>query len=526
MELLSDLMDRAAEHWPDKDVFRFAQRGLSYAEVARRGNQIARCLMDRGVVKGDRVGIYLDKGLESAQSLYGIMKAGAAYVPLDPAAPIARLEYMINHCGIRVIVSAGNKAAQLAQLHSRCPTLTTVIGLTEAPEAATLTAVSWDEVFSQPDSRPAIHQASGDLAYIMFTSGSTGTPKGMMHTHSSGLGYAKAARDLYQVGPDDRLGNHSPLHFDMSTFEYFSGPLAGATTVIIPEAYTRLPASLSQLMEKERLSFWYSVPFALIQLLLRGVLDKRDLSSLRWIMFGGEPFPPKYLKALMNCWPHARFSNVYGPAEVNQCTYYHLPDSLQAEDESIPIGVVWDAAEGLVLDTEDRPIAPDAAGSVGELVIRGNTMMQGYWNRPDLNERAFYRPTDDEGAYYRTGDLVRLRPDGSLDFLGRKDRLVKIRGYRLELDEVELALGSHGAVEEAAAFVTGEAAEAPELEAAVILKPGQTAEAENLRQFVSERMPPYGVPARVHVLAQFPRTTSGKIDRRTLKEQFSVGQAA
>lgn len=524
MDLLSDLLDRAAERWPDKDVFRFAPRSLSYGQASLRGNQLARCLMERGVAKGDRVGIYLDKGLESALSLYGIMKAGAAYVPLDPAAPIARLEYMINHCGIGVVISAGNKAAQLAQLHERCPSLHTVIGLTTTP-APGLAAVSWDEVFSQNHSRPAVSQSSGDLAYIMFTSGSTGTPKGMMHTHSSGLGYAKAARDLYQVGPDDRLGNHSPLHFDMSTFEYFSGPLAGATTVIIPEAYTRLPASLSQLMEKERLSFWYSVPFALIQLLLRGVLDKRDLSSLRWVMFGGEPFPPKYLQALMACWPQARFSNVYGPAEVNQCTYYHLPQAPSEEDEAIPIGVVWDAAEGLVLDGDDQPIPATAVGSAGELVIRGNTMMQGYWNRPDLNQKAFYQAAAG-GAYYRTGDLVRWRNDGYLDFLGRKDRLVKIRGYRLELDEVELALGSHGAVEEAAAFVTGDAADAPELEAAVILKPGLQAEADILRQFVSERMPPYGVPARVHVLERFPRTTSGKIDRRALKEQFSIGQAA
>lgn len=516
--LLSTLLDASAERWPDKDAFRLGGKGLDYATVASRSSRLARSLMAQGVAKGDRVGIYLDKGLESALGIFGVMKAGAAYVPLDPAAPVARLAYMIEHCGIRVLVSAPNKASQLRLLKERCPALEAIIGLGEAP-ASGLRAVSWEEVAGEPDRRPDLALHSSDLAYIMFTSGSTGTPKGMMHTHGSGYAYARAARDLYEVGPQDRLGNHSPLHFDMSTFEYFSAPLAGATTVIIPEAYTRLPASLSQLMEQERLSFWYSVPFALIQILLRGVLEKRDLGALRWVMFGGEPFPPKYLQALMARWPHARFSNVYGPAEVNQCTYYHLPEPPTDPDVPIPIGAIWPAAEGLVLDGCDQEVAP---GGTGELVVRGATMMRGYWNRPDLNQRAFHHPASGAGGpYYRTGDLVRIQEDGTLHFMGRKDRLVKVRGYRVELDEVELALGSHDGVEEAAVFVRGETADAPELEAAVILKPAAAVDGDELVGFVGKHMPPYGVPRKIHVLQQFPRTGSGKIDRRTLKEWFS-----
>lgn len=514
--LLSTLADRSAERWPDKDAFRFAGAGLDYATLARRSDQLARCLLAHGTTKGDRVGIHLDKSLESALAIFGIMKAGAAYVPLDPAAPAARLEYMINHCGIRTIVSAPNKAPTLAGLKTRCPGLESVIGPANI-DSPDLRAVSWQEVASQPAHAPGVKLAATDLAYIMFTSGSTGTPKGMMHTHGSGYGYAEAAQRLYRVGPEDRLGNHSPLHFDMSTFEYFSGPLAGATTVIIPEAYTRLPASLSLLMEKERLSFWYSVPFALIQLLLRGVLEKRDLRALRWVMFGGEPFPPKYLQSLMARWPHARFSNVYGPAEVNQCTYYHLPGPPADPDEPIPIGVVWDAAEGMILDEADHEVA---YGDIGELVIRGPTMMQGYWNRPDLNARAFYCPSSGGDRYYRTGDLVRTQDDGLLHFMGRKDRLVKVRGYRVELDEVELNLGSHDAVEEAAVFVNVADADAPELEAAVTLKAAARAEAGELLAFVAASMPPYAVPARIHVLDAFPRTGSGKIDRRVLHDRF------
>jgi amino acid adenylation domain-containing protein len=518
-DLLAHLPDHSALRWPDKDAFRCGNKALSHAELARRSSQLANALIAHGVVKGDRVGIYLDKSLESAIALFGIMKAGAAYVPLDPAAPAARLEYMINHCGIRIVVSASNKAASLHQLSRSCPTLEATAGLSE-PAGEGLTNVCWEEIRQAPDHSPDAGLRSHDLAYIMFTSGSTGTPKGMMHTHGSGLAYARAARDLYDVRPEDRLGNHSPLHFDMSTFEYFCGPLAGATSVIIPEAYTRMPASLSQLMEKERLSFWYSVPFALIQLLLRGVLDQRDLTSLRWVMFGGEPFPPKYLAELMARWPQARFSNVYGPAEVNQCTFHHLSAPPADADAPIPIGRIWNAAQGLVVDEADQPVT---AGGTGELLIRSDTMMQGYWSRPDLNARAFFQATGDAdgGRYYRTGDLVQTGPDGTLHFMGRKDRLVKVRGYRVELDEVELVLGSHEAVEEAAVFASMADPESPELEAAVILKPSGPADTGALRDFVATRMPPYGVPSRIHALDSFPRTTSGKIDRRALQARFA-----
>lgn len=520
---LSTLLDRAAERAPDREAFRYGGYGLTYAAAAERSDRLARTLTAHGVARGDRVGLYLDKGLESAVTLFGIMKAGAAYVPLDPAAPLSRLEYMINHCGIRLVISADNKQSQLGELGRRCPTLETIVGTTAADDSR-LRTVGWEEVDAMPARSLPSRGTASDLAYIMFTSGSTGMPKGIMHTHDSGFAYARAAMELYQVGQDDRLGNHSPLHFDMSTFEYFSGPMAGATTVIIPEAYTRMPASLSQLMEKERLTFWYSVPFALIQLLLRGVLEKRDLTSLRWVLFGGEPFPPKYLQALMKHWPQARFCNVYGPAEVNQCTYYHVPPAPTDIDAPIPIGHVWDAAEGLILDESERP-AP--AGGTGELVIRSATMMRGYWNRPDLNEHAFYRPSPPERPYYRTGDLVRTDTDGILHFLGRKDRLVKLRGYRVELDEVELVLLRHDAVEEAAAIVRINEPEPPELEAAVILKPGVQADEATLVAFVADHMPPYGVPHRIHLRERFPRTASGKIDRPELRAELSAtGQSA
>lgn len=523
--LIQHLIDRSAEQYPDHPAMRFGGQSLTYAGLVQQADALARLLVDQGVRRGDRVGIYLNKSLESAVAIYGILKAGAAYVPLDPQAPATRLAYVMGDCGVRHLITQPARQGHLGQISaSRAPaapeaSLECVIGI-EPQEGLPWRTFSWEEVGSTTDGPPPVAGLmEADLAYIMYTSGSTGTPKGIMHTHRSGLSYAKMAAETYGVVHGDRLSNHSPLHFDMSTFDYFSGPLAGATTVIIPEAYTRLPASLAKLIEAERMTIWYSVPFALIQLLLRGALDQRDLSTLRWVLFGGEPFPPAHLAALMERLPQARFSNVYGPAEVNQCTYYHVPPLAEGADEAIPIGRVWDNAEGRVVDENDRPVQP---GEIGELLVRTPTMMRGYWNRPDLNEKAFYRrPAFGlyEDVFYRTGDLVQMRPDGELRFLGRKDRQIKTRGYRVELDEVENALSTHLLVEESAAYAVPDGDGSVRIEAALIFrKEGQASEAE-IKAFLAHLLPWYALPAKVLALPEFPRTTSGKIDRRALRER-------
>ena len=534
MYLLPHILDRSAEQFPDHDAFRCEGKGLTYAELALRANGLAHWLVEHDVQRGDRVGIYLNKSLATAIAVYGIWQAGAAYVPLDPNAPVARTAYAINHCGIRHLITQKSKRSRLPDLlqaiagennasaavgaNGGSP-LHYVVGIPDDFDLGpAIVQCDWGSI-PLCDTPPSVHLMERDLAYIMYTSGSTGTPKGIMHTHRSGLNYARMAADTYGLHQGDRLGNHSPLHFDMSTLDYFSGPLVGATTVIIPEAYTKMPASLSQLVQDEALTIWYSVPFALIQLLLRGVLAERDLSSLRWVLFGGEPYPAKYMYALMQQLPQARFSNVYGPAEINQCSYYNVPPLAPGEliPETIaPIGKIWANTEERVLDEADEPVAP---GDVGELVVRTPTMMVGYWQRPDLNEQAFYHCSiaNQTAVFYRTGDLVQQQPDGNYQFVGRKDRQIKTRGYRIELDEVEAALVGHPHVEEAAAYAVPYEAGSHQIEAAVILKPNATLSEADLKHQAAARLPAYAVPQQIAIAATFPRTTSGKIDRRALQ---------
>lgn len=517
--LLSQTVDRTAERRPDHPAFRCLGEAVTYADLAARTSRLAHLLRDLGVQRGDRVGIYLHKSLASAVAIYGIWKAGAAYVPLDPALPTERLALVLRDCGIHHLITEKGKRRALAALAQADPELDlTLVGL-GPHDAVPYAAHDWNVLDAFDTTPPDAGGMEQDIAYVMYTSGSTGTPKGIIHTHASGLSYAREAAAVYGVTGDDRLSNFPPLHFDQSTFDYFSGPLAGATTVIIPEAYTKLPASLSKLMEEERLTIWYSVPYALIQLLLHGVLEDRDLGSLRWVKFGGEPFPPKHLRALQALMPNARFSNVYGPAEVNQCTLYHVPTLAEGDDDPLPIGTIWPNADGLIVDTDGAPVAD---GEVGELLVRTPTMMEGYWNRPDLNADAFYYrlgPGGTTDRFYRTGDLVRRRPDGDLDFLGRLDRQVKTRGYRVELDEVEAALLTHDAVAETAVFPVPDASGTLRIEAAVIARDDIEITENDLRRHLAARLPAYAIPASLAVVDAFPRTSNGKIDRLALQAE-------
>lgn len=513
--LITHTIQGHAERFPDNQAVGCLERRLSYAELDARANRLARVLLDQGVRRHDRVGIYMNKELETAIALYGIMKAGAAYVPLDPSAPADRTGFVLRHCGIRHLVTDPSKRRKLAALFEAGAELDCLIGIPTA-DGLPQRCLTWDEVNTVDGEAPPVKIIEQDLAYIIYTSGSTGTPKGIMHTHHSGLSFARWAAREYGLSRQDRLSNHAPLHFDLSIFDYFAGAVAGAATIIIPEDYLKLPPSYSKLLQDQGITVLFTVPFALIQMGLHGALEERDLNALRWIIFGGEPFPVKHLHALMNRLPKARFDNMYGPAEVNGCTHYTV-ESLDPADPSIPIGRISDIAEALVVDAADRPVA---AGESGELLVRTPTMMQGYWDQPELNRHAFFRdgalPGYDQ-VYYRTGDIVDQRPDGNLMFLGRKDRQIKVRGYRVELDEVESALASAPRIEEAAAYAIADAEGNQHIHGEVTLRSGEQMQTTDLLAHAKNRLPWYAVPARLSIREQFPRTSTGKIDRRALR---------
>jgi amino acid adenylation domain-containing protein len=509
-------VDEMALRYPDKEAIRYSGKSLSYSQLASLSSSFANVLLEQGVKRGDRLGIYMNKSLESAVAIYGIMKAGAAYVPLDPFAPVSRIAYVINDCGIGHLATKPEKIDQVRMILEEGATLRYLIGVESQP-GLHVNSASWDDVYEHRTTSLPINVTEQDLAYILYTSGSTGSPKGIMHTHRSGLSFAEWGAETYGLTKEDRLSNHAPLHFDLSTFDFFSSAIAGSTTVMIPEALAKFPTNMAKFIQEEKITVWYSVPFALIQLLQHGKVDTRDFSELRWILFAGEVFPTKHLCQLMTLLPHVRFSNLYGPTETNVCTYYHVTQFPDHTDETIPIGVACANIEDIVVDVDDKVVEP---GEIGELLIRGGVVMKGYWGQPDRNQKCFYRRPafgQFEDIFYRTGDLVKEDTNGKYLYMGRKDRQIKTRGYRVELDEVEVVLLSHQGVEEAAVYTIPDGQGSNLIEAAVISKPGTNLTESQLLDHIGKKLPPYALPVRVNFYLEFPRTSTGKINRLELQ---------
>ncbi|WP_298500282.1 amino acid adenylation domain-containing protein [uncultured Algibacter sp.] len=514
---LIDIIKNSAALYPNNEAFKCEDVSITYKELDTKTSQLAKCLIDSGVEKGDRVGIYLNRCIETAIAIYGILKAGAAYVPLDFTAPHSRTRFLIDNCGIAFLVTSNNQKRKITSLVDADSSLQGILGVSlDIPIKTT----SWDFIYKTSlENYEAIKVSENDLAYIMFTSGSTGAPKGIMHTHGSGLNYAKLSANLYQVNSKDRVANHAPINFDISTFGYFTGPLAGASTVVITDAYTKFPVSLANLMDKENLTIWYSVPLALIQILLSGALDKINVNALRWVLFGGEVFATKYLKELIKKWPNVTFSNVYGPAEVNQCTYYNINSSTSLENQ-IPIGKIWNHTDYKILDPNDNEVSK---GNKGLLVINSITMMKGYWNNKELTEKSFYIKTDEENnklVYYRTGDVVYENKDNDMIFVGRNDRQAKIRGFRIELDEIELVLLKHPSVKEASVIIVESENKKKELNAVILLFEDVNTTSKELISFCKTNLPVYSIPERIQIFNSLPKTSSGKIDRNVLKNNL------
>jgi amino acid adenylation domain-containing protein len=517
--LLHRLIERAASRDPEAPAARCDGETLTYGELARRANGLARVLLGTGLERRDRVAVLLGKGLDVPVGLYGVLAAGGALVPIDPKSPVEQVVRILQATGARHLVTEPAKRELVRQALAGCPGVSHVVGLEEG-DGLPVSPTPWAVVAEEADDRPPpVATIDLDPAYVLHTSGSTGTPKLILHTHRSAMSFVEWAVSEYSLTRDDRLSNHSSHHTCFATFDYYAAAGAGATTVILKPAVLMMPGSLSALLERERVSVWYSVPTALVQLSLRGALETRDLSSIRWVLFAGETFPEKHLRRVMRQLPGARFSHVYGSTETNVCTFYHLPPEIDG-GRPLPIGRACSNAETLVVD-EDLEAVPE--GEVGELLVRGATVMSGYWGAPERNRRALVRRPADGGfeeVYFRTGDRVRALADGDLTFVARADLQIKVRGHRLELEEVETALLSLEPVEEAAAFAIPDGEGSNTVRAAVVAGAGGVSSRREILAGLRQILPPHAVPAEVDLLDALPRTPTGKVDRKALRARL------
>jgi amino acid adenylation domain-containing protein len=515
--LLHHLLRASADAYPERPAVVDGDRSLTYAELDAGSDRVSNLLADLGIRRGDRVGLYLDKSLESLVGIYGILKAGAAYVPLDPQAPTTRLAYITRNCGITCLLTGLEKRPEWAAFAGEAPQLETLVALNGSPDDDAVGGVRVlpaEAIDAREASAPAAPTIDLDLAYILYTSGSTGEPKGVKLSHLNAITFVRWATEQYGVTPEDRLSSHAPLHFDLSVFDLYAAAMGGAAVIIVPPRTSVFPVQIKRFIDSNGITIWYSVPSILSMLVQRGSLEVGDLPGLRTMLFAGEVFPTKYLRELMRRLPHVRFANLYGPTETNVCTYYEVPPLPEDMTEPIPIGAAIGDVEVFAV-TDDGALA--GVGEVGELYARGATVMQGYWGDPERTAKGLVpNPFGGEAGdlSYRTGDLVRLGEDGQYRLLGRRDAQIKSRGYRIELGEVETALYAHPSVVECAVVPVPDDLVTNRIKAYLVLR--EEISENDLVAFCEERIPKYMVPELFEFRDVLPKTSTGKIDRRGL----------
>jgi amino acid adenylation domain-containing protein len=509
-------LEKSAQIYPDKTaVMESSGDAILYAELEALSNRVRDRLHHVGVRRGDRVGIYLHKSIDSLATIFGILKTGASYVPVDPGAPASRNAYILHDCRVKAVVLEDRFAADFEskwESGKNPPVLLKLAGtgggkyLQEALDRA-----------EERDPAPGVASVSpslDDLAYILYTSGSTGKPKGVMLTHRAAISFVDWCSELLDPDPEDRFSSHAPFHFDLSILDIYVPIKHGASLVLIGEDIGKDPVRLAKLIAESEITIWYSTPSILSFLVQFGNLDRYDYKDLRTVLFAGEVFPVKYLRELKKLLPEPRYFNLYGPTETNVCTYYEIPDEIP-EDRTTPYPI-GKACSHYRIKIVDEMGAEVPVGEEGELCASGLGMMTGYWNLPDRTAKAFLEdPSGDK--WYKTGDIVVEEGDGNTIYIGRRDRMVKKRGYRIELGEIEAGLYNHPGVKEAAVIAL-QNDEGVRIKAFIGHQRDNHLSIIELKQFCMQNLPAYMVPDLFSFVETLPKTSTDKIDYQKLKE--------
>lgn len=482
-----------ATRTPRAIALQCGNQNLTYAELQQQSDHLAACLRAKGVGPNVPVALCLERSTEIIVGILGVLKAGGAYVPLDPANPKARLELLVAECEAKLLLTHSGSIAE--ELSPSVPVVLIESALQVHQETRAYKV-------SGPD----------DLAYILYTSGSTGTPKGIPVTHRN-LAFSLYARQKYYADTPERFLLLSSYAFDSSVAGIFHTLTTGGTLILPPLTFLWDAAELSRLIAEYKITHTLTFPS-----LYKEILDddtSAELRSLRTVIVAGESCPREVVNSHYKILPHASLFNEYGPTEATVWSSVHECEP-SGDDRAVSIGRPILNTRLYVLDQNAQPVP---VGVPGELYIGGEGVTQGYLNRPTLTNKCFVPDpfTGDLGSkLYRTGDLVRHLPDGNLEFLGRLDRQVKIRGLRLELEEIEAALAQDPAVRESVVVVQNPDSLNAVLVAFVIARSGKPVSAASLRASLRNHLPAYMLPSKFQFLEGLPRTENGKVDRRTL----------
>ncbi len=509
--LLHQWFEWQAAHSPQRTALEFAGQTLSYGELNRRANRLARHLLALGVEREELVAVALERSFEMVVALLAILKAGAAYLPIDPSYPRRRLEFMLGDARVRVLLTQGSVSEELPESGAR--------------QVLLAEGGAQDHLAGLDDSNLGLTIPLQALAYMIYTSGSTGQPKGAMNSHDAILNRILWMQERYRLDDSDAVLQKTPFSFDVSVWEFFWPLAVGARLVIAEPGGHQESRYLARLIAEAQVTTLHFVPSMLRTFLDEFSLDEPDLAAchgVRRVICSGEALPSDLARRFAERLP-GELHNLYGPTEaaVDVTSWQCIAGpagaaAAPAETATVPIGRPIANSQIYLLDGAGSPVA---LGVAGELMIGGTGLARGYWRRPGLTAEKFVPdPFGPAGArLYRTGDLVRHRHGGQMEFLSRIDHQVKIRGLRIELGEIEAALLAGAEIREATVLAREFSAGDQRLCAYLVAAEGrEIPPASELRDSLSATLPEYMVPSTFLTLDSLPLSPNGKVDRKVL----------
>jgi amino acid adenylation domain-containing protein len=507
-------VEAAAARWPDAIAVTDGTRRLSYRELDHLAERAAARLRHVGVGPEVVVGLYLERSIEMIVALLGILKAGGAYLPIDPVYPPERIEFILRDGRALLVLTEPPLAARLS---AGAPPVSLIADLLAQPA---------------PDTPPQADSSLDHAAYVIYTSGSTGQPKGVAVTHANAAWLFESMDDHFEFGPDDAWTFFHSIAFDFSVWEIWGALIHGGRVVVVPYVTSRSPEAFHELLVQERVTVLNQTPSAFRQLMAADEAKPNSALALRYVIFGGEALDPRALRSWFARHGDAppRLVNMYG---ITETTVFVTHRPLSADDTATTplIGRPLRDSQVLLLDEQMRPVP---AGEVGEMWIGGDGVARGYLDRPELNAQRFVTAPSDHSTFnhqlstrlYRSGDLARQLPDGELEYLGRVDQQVKLRGFRVELGEIEARLREAAPVSDCAVILREDTPGDHRLVAYVVLRDKSPFDASAVRQALHRTLPAFMVPAAFVPLAALPLTGNGKLDHRALPAPPKVEAAA
>lgn len=503
-DLLHRLFTQQAERTPQAPAVTFEQRSWTYAKLNHRANQLAHYLLKQQIGPEVRVGICLERSLELVVAILGVLKAGGVYLPLDPHLPAERLSYIVEDSQAAIILTSSDMESRLPRDSARLVCLDR----------------DWPQIEEERETNPVSSATSLNAAYAIYTSGSTGKPKGVVITHENVVRLLAATRHWFEFSTSDVWSLFHSYAFDFSVWEIWGALLHGGRLVIVPYWVTRSPESFYELLKAERVTVLNQTPSAFRQLsdLEQSAGLTGDDLSLRFVIFGGEALEMSSLRSWFarHGETRPRLVNMYGITETTvHVTYKHLTMETTQQSASI-IGKRIPDLQTYILD---ECMQPAGVGIPGELYVGGAGLARGYLNRPELTALRFVPHPFSKWPgerLYRSGDMARYRTDGEIEYLGRIDHQVKIRGHRIELGEIESVLGWSAGVKQCAVIVREDGGVGKQLVAYIQPASSATIDIEMVRKEMGSMLPEYMVPAAFVILEKIPATVNGKLDRRAL----------